>query len=157
MEAAARARFFKLLEKDIQQSHIRTNLVPPQDETGETLRAMLPVTDEGDPSLMEIMAVSFEEDADVLLFYTTMIGKIGPGYEKLLDVLPRWNLECPLGAYGVYDNQGMKQLYHKYNILFDPEIDPKELEENAMFHLTVLYEIISGKYEEARGISDGKA
>ncbi|MBQ1916638.1 MAG: hypothetical protein II177_04075, partial [Lachnospiraceae bacterium] len=129
MTAADRASFFKLLQEDIRESHIDTNLVPPQDDLSETLRAMLPVTDEGDPCLLEIMTSTFVEEADLLVFYTTMIAKIGPGFEDLLRALPQWNLECPLGAFSVYETQGLKQLYHKYTLLFDPEIDPEELAE----------------------------
>ena len=156
MDTASRARFFQALEEEIRSSHIETNLVPPQDDLSETLRAMLPVTDEGDPNLLEIMTSKFVEDADLLVFYTTMIADIGPGYEDLLDILPQWNLECPLGAFGIYENQDNKQLYHKYSILFDPEIDPYELAETAMFHLMILYEVVSRKYPEARSISEGE-
>ncbi len=155
MTVGDRARFFELLNKDIQESNIETNLIPPRDDMSETLRAMLPVTDEGDPNLLEIMTSKFVEDADLLVFYTTMIAKIGPGYEALLDALPQWNLECPLGAFGVYETKGVKQLYHKYSILFDPEIDPEELAETAMFHLMLIYEVLSRKYGEARALSDG--
>jgi hypothetical protein len=156
MTAADRATFFKLLEKDIQESHIETNLVPPHDDMSEDLRAMLPVTDEGDPCLLEIMTSKFVEDAELLVFYTTMIANIGPGYENLLDALHQWNLDCPLGLFGIYEAQGMKQLYHKYTILYDPDIDPGDLAETAMFHLMILYEVISRKFPEARAIADGK-
>ena len=156
MDTASRARFFKLLNKDIQESNIETNLIPPQDNMSETLRALLPISDEGDPNLLEIMTTKFTEDADLLVFYTTMIAKIGTGYEDLLDALPQWNLECPLGAFGIYETKGIRQLYHKYSILFDPEIDPEELAETAMFHLMILYEVISRKFPEARSIATGK-
>lgn len=156
MDTASRARFFQILEKEIQDSQIQTNLIPPGNGLSETLRAMLPVTDEGDPCLLEIMTSKFVEEADILVFYTTMIAKIGPGYEELLDALPQWNLECPLGAFSIYETKGIRQLYHKYSILFDPEIDPEELAETAMFHLMILYEVISRKFPEARSIAAGK-
>ena len=50
----------------------------------------------------------------------------------------------------------MKQLYHKYTILFDPDTDPADLEDNVMFHLMLLYEVVSRKFEEARELSQGK-
>ena len=158
MEASRRAEFFRNLQEQIRESHIETNLVPPGDDgLGETLRAMLPVTDEGDPNLLEIMAVPYVEDADMLIFYTTMIAKIGPGYEDMVRAIPQWNHACPLGGYCIYDNQGLKQFVHKYSLLFDPEIEPDELADTAMFHLMLLYDVVSQKFKEARAVSRGGA
>ena len=156
MNAADRAKFFKLLQEDIKETEMQTNLIPPHDDLGETLRVLMPVTDEGDPCLLEIMVSNFVEDADLVIFYTTMIGKIGPGYEDLVGALPKWNLECPLGGFSIYETQGLQQLYHKYSILFDPDTAPEDLEDNVMFHLMVLYEVISRYFVEARELSRGK-
>ena len=155
MEHNRQAQFLQKLEAMIREGDIETNLVPPHDNMGETLRALLPVTDEGDASLLEIMAAPYAEQADVLIFYITMIAKINAGYEELLRILPEWNLECPLGAFGIFDNEGIHQLFFKYSILFDPEIDPEELAETAMFHVTLLYEIVSRQYKEAYRIAKG--
>ena len=78
-------------------------------------------------------------------------------FEDLLSSLPQWTLECPLGAFGICETKGVKQLYHKYSILFNPEIDPEELAETAMFHLMILYDVVSDKFPEARSIAGGKA
>ncbi len=157
MNTADRAEFFKLLQDDIQETDMWTNLVPAHDDLSETLRVMMPVTDEGDPCLLEIMTSSFVEEADMLIFYTTMIAKIGPGYEDLFSAVSDWNAECPLGLFGIYKTPEMNQLYHKYTLLFDLDTDPEELEDIAMFHLMLIYEVVSRKYKEARSISDGKA
>lgn len=156
MNAADRAKFFKLLQEDIKETEMQTNLIPPHDDLGETLRVLMPVTDEGDPCLLEIMVSNFVEEADMVIFYTTLIGKIGAGYEDLLRALPKWNLDCPLGAFSIFETPEMKQLYHKYTILFDPDTDPADLEDNVMFHLMLLYEVVSRYFVEARELSQGK-
>ena len=53
-----------------------TKIVPAHDGLSETLRVMMPVTDEGDPCLLEVMISNFVEEADLLIFYTTMVAKI---------------------------------------------------------------------------------
>ena len=159
MESNRRARFFQKLEEEIREGNVETVLVPPQDENlSETLRALLPVTDDGDPSLLEIMDAPYVDGADVLIFYITIIAKINTREEELLRVLNEWNLECPLGAFGIYDNreQGMKQLYFKYSILIDPETDPEELAETAMFHVMMIYEIVSQQYKDAYRLAKGE-
>ena len=157
MNAADRANFFALLKEDLKESEMRTNLIPPHDDLSETLRVLMPVTDEGDPCLLEIMTSSFVEEADLLIFYTTVIAQIGPGYDDLCSAMSQWTLDCPLGMYSIFETPERKQLYHKYTMLFDPEIDPEELEDNAMLHLMLIYEILSRQYKEARALSDGKA
>ncbi len=157
MEQSARLRFFHKMEEEIRESGVESNLVPPQNGMQETLSLLMPVTDEGDPSLMEITIAPFVEESDLLIFYTTMIAKINTGYDELLRVLPQWNLDTVLGTYGIFDNEelGMQQLFHKYTLLIDPEIDPEELAETAMFHLMILYEVISRQYKEAYRICKG--
>ena len=73
MNAADRAKFFKLLQEDIKETEMQTNLIPPHDDLSETLRVLMPVTDEGDPCLLEIMVSNFVEEADMVIFYTTLI------------------------------------------------------------------------------------
>ena len=85
--------------------------VEPQ--IGNTLRALLPVTEAGDVVLTEIMMGPYTDDALLLEIYSTMIVEIGPGYEALKEMLLDWNLTAALGAFGIYRQQ--KQLYHKYN------------------------------------------
>lgn len=157
MNAADRAQFFKLLQEDIQETDMWTKIVPAHDGLSETLRVMMPVTDEGDPCLLEVMISNFVEEADLLIFYTTMVAKIGEGYEDLLHALPKWNLDCPLGAFGIYETPEVKQLFHKYTVIFDPDTDPEDLEDDAMFHLMLIYEVISRQFDEARKLSRGKA
>ena len=157
MDAADRAEFFAMLQEDIQETDMWTKIVPAHDNISETLRVMMPVTDEGDPCLLEILTSRYINDTGLVILYTTMIAKIGPGYEALQRALSQWNLECPLGAFGIYETPEGNQLYHKYTIPFEPDIDPEELEADVMFHLMLLYEVISRKFGEARELSEGKA
>jgi|GEM_PF-3491748 hypothetical protein len=157
MDHTGLAQFFEKLEAEIRKGGMETVLVPPHDGMNETLRVLMPVTDEGDASLLEIMTVPYAEDADLLIFYFTVIAKINTGYEELLRILHEWNLHCPLGAFGVFDNeeQGVKQLFFKYSVPFDPELEPEELSENAWLLMTMLYDIVSRKYKEAYRITKG--
>lgn len=156
MKAADRAEFFEILQEDIQKADMWTKLVPSEDNGSETLRVMMPVTDEGDPCLLEILISRFVEDTELVIFYTTMIAKIGAGYEELLRALPKWNLECPLGTFGIYEAPEGKQLFHKYTIPFESDTEPEDLEGDVMFHLMLLYEVVSRYFVEARELSQGK-
>ena len=40
-----------------------------------------------------------------------MIAETGLGYEALKEMLPDWNLTCPIGAFGIY--RRARQFYHK--------------------------------------------
>ena len=42
-------------------------------QVGDTLRVLVPITDEGEAVLLELMAAAIDEETDLLQFYTTMV------------------------------------------------------------------------------------
>ena len=112
-------------------------------QLGDTLRVMLPIDEAGNKVLMEIMAMSYTDDAILVQIYSTMIAEIGPGYEALKEILLDWNLTCPLGAFGIY-RQG-RQFYHKYNYTLPTDGDPKEMAMEVFYIIHLIQDVI-GRY-----------
>ncbi len=76
---------------------------------------------------------------------------IGPRYNELVQQLVPWNMLCPFGAYGIYEEG--RQLYHKYSFPFPNDVDPDDVAGQAMVLLGVLHEVLSEKYYEAESYS----
>ena len=112
-------------------------------QLGDTLRVMLPIDEAGNKVLMEIMAMSYTDDAILVQIYSTMIAEIGPGYEALKEMLLDWNLTCPLGAFGIY-RQG-RQFYHKYNYTLPTDGEPKEMAMEVFYIIHLIQDVI-GRY-----------
>ena len=135
--------FQRELAGQIEELGMETNTAEGTGGTqiGDTLRTLLPVNEGGDVVLTEILVSEFNAESDCLVFYTTMIMEIGPGYEALKEMLLDWNLLCPLGAFGIF--RPARQFYHKYALPFPKDLPPKELADKAMYLLEVLYDVIS--------------
>ena len=120
-------------------------------QLGDTLRAMLPVDDAGNKVLLEIMALPYTEDALLLQIFTTMIAEIGPGYEALKEMLLDWNLNSPLGAFGIY-RRG-RQFYHKYNYPMPADGDPKQMAVEVFFIIHLIRDVIADVFPDAVRLS----
>ena len=112
-------------------------------QIGDTLRILLPVTDEGHPVLTEIMVTEFTDDLDLLHVYSTLLLDC-ERIDELTQALSEWNLLCPLGAYGIFESDGAKQLFHKYT--FPLDIDTEDFSEQAMTLLELLHGVLSEQY-----------
>lgn len=149
---------FSALEKRVQTIGMETRRVPGAGgvQVGDTLRFLVPVTDDGDPVLMELMAATLTEDADMLQFFTTVLTDLEEdGFQRVRQSLEAWNHACPVGSYGVYAEE--RQLYHKYGALFFGEQDVEKMADQALDVLTLLYEVLSSHYPEAAGRALGEA
>ena len=106
-------------------------------QIGDTLRAMVPVDEEGNRVLLEVLAAEYNENTYLIEIYTTMIAEIGPGYEALKEMTLDWNLTCPIGAFGIYRQN--RQFYHKYNYLIpaDGEAENTAMEVFYVIHLVL--------------------
>ena len=145
---------FSELEKLLKEEGLETYLMPgTEPQIGETLRAMVPVTESGKAVLLEVMAVPFTEDAHLLQVYSTLIPEIGSAYEALKDALLDWNLTCPLGAYGIY--KPLMQLYHKYNYLMPVEVPPEEMAGEVFYIIDLIRDVIAQVFPEAVRLSKG--
>ena len=120
-------------------------------QLGDTLRVMLPIDEAGNKVLMEIMAMSYTDDAILVQIYSTMIAEIGPGYEALKEMLLDWNLMAPIGAFGIYRPQ--RQFYHKYNYPIPTEGDPKQMAVEIFYIIHLIQDTIANIFPDAVRLS----
>ncbi len=153
MNASDVLQFQQLLAGQIEELNMETNTAKGTGgaQIGDTLRTLLPVNQGSDVVLTEILVSEFNAESDLLVFYTTMIMEIGPGYEALKEMLLDWNLTCPLGSFGIF-RQG-RQFYHKFVFPFPKQLSPKKLADRGMYLLEVLYDVISERFPEAVQLS----
>ena len=146
MDLAKQKQFFQILEQKLNGMGMQTAAAAgagaPQ--IGDTLRVLVPITDEGEAVLLELMAASIDEETDLLQFYTTMVMELDVDHGQLAQTLVQWNFLCPLGAFGIFEEGN--QLYHKYGILLTGEEELDGLAEHVIQILSVLYEVIEQKY-----------
>lgn len=145
--------FLNALEKLLKEDGMETAMVEGTEvQIGNTLRAMMPVTENGDRVLLEFMVAPYSEDANLLQIYSTMISEIGSGYDALKEALLDWNLICPLGAFGIY--KPLKQLYHKYNYLMPVDVPGDEMALEILYILDLVQEAIAQVFPEAVRLSE---
>lgn len=146
MDLAKQKQFFQILEQKLNGMGMQTAAAAgagaPQ--IGDTLRVLVPITDEGEAVLLELMAAAIDEETDLLQFYTTMVMELAADRGQLARTLMQWNFLCPLGSFGVFEEGN--QLYHKYGIVLDGTEELDELAERVILILSVLYEVIEQKY-----------
>ena len=146
MDLAKQKQFFQILEQKLNGMGMQTAAAAgagaPQ--VGDTLRVLVPITDEGEAVLLELMAAAIDEETDLLQFYTTMVMELAADRGQLARTLMQWNFLCPLGSFGVFEEGN--QLYHKYGIVLNGTEELDELAERVILILSVLYEVIEQKY-----------
>ena len=110
-------------------------------QLGDTVRALVPVDDAGKLVLTEVLVGQFNDKTLMIQIYTTMIAEIGPGYEALKEMTLDWNLNCPIGAFGIFRQN--RQFYHKYNYLIPAEGDPKEMAMEIFYIIHLVRDVIA--------------
>ena len=138
---------FAKLEDMLHELEIETTYVKgsPEPQIGDTLRILLPVTEEGHPVLTEIMVTEFTDDLDLLHIYSTLIVRCNENVAELSRKLSEWNILCPLGAYGIYEADGERQLFHKYTFPLDRNAD-EGFPDVAMLLLELIHGLLSEQY-----------
>lgn len=159
MNLKLQEELFHVLEERVREIKMETNRVPGGGsiQVGDTLRLLVPINDEGDPVLMELMVVKLAEDADMLQFFTTMLTDLDEKqYGRVHQALEEWNIGCPVGSFGVYLEQ--RQLYHKYGALYfeEQEQDVQKMADYAIDILITLYETLSAHYPRVVRCALGK-
>lgn len=149
-------QFFHILNSQLHELGIDTTYIEGvhSPQIGDTLRILLPLTDEGHASIAEVMVTEFSDDLDLLHIYTTLVIELGENEPQLQKELIEWNLLCPLGAYGIYvddDEQLPHQLYHKYTAPFPKDTPVDSLAEQTMTFLELIHEILSQRYPDYAG------
>lgn len=153
MDLEKQKQFFQILEQKLNGMGMQTAAAAgagaPQ--IGDTLRVLVPITDEGEAVLLELMAAAIDEETDLLQFYTTMVMELAADRGQLARTLMQWNFLCPLGSFGVFEEGN--QLYHKYGILLTGEEELDRLAEHVIQILSVLYEVLEQKFPAAKEFS----
>lgn len=153
MDLAKQKQFFQILEQKLNGMGMQTAAAAgagaPQ--IGDTLRVLVPITDEGEAVLLELMVAAIDEETDLLQFYTTMVMELAADRGQLARTLMQWNFLCPLGSFGVFEEGN--QLYHKYGILLTGEEELDRLAEHVIQILSVLYEVLEQKFPAAKEFS----
>lgn len=153
MDLAKQKQFFQILEQKLNGMGMQTaeaaGAGAPQ--IGDTLRVLVPITDEGEAVLLELMVAAIDEETDLLQFYTTMVMELAADRGQLARTLMQWNFLCPLGSFGVFEEGN--QLYHKYGILLTGEEELDRLAEHVIQILSVLYEVLEQKFPAAKEFS----
>ena len=153
MDLAKQKQFFQILEQKLNGMGMQTAAAAgagaPQ--IGDTLRVLVPITDEGEAVLQELMAAAIDEETDLLQFYTTMVMELAADRGQLARTLMQWNFLCPLGSFGVFEEGN--QLYHKYGILLTGEEELDRLAGHVVQILSVLYEVLEQKFPAAKEFS----
>ena len=145
-------KFLNALENILKEVGVQTAVLEgAEPQIGNTLRALLPVTDAGDVVLTEVMMGPCTEDALLLQLYSTMIMEIGPGYEALKEMLLDWNLTAQLGAFGIYRKQ--RQLFHKYNYIIPIDADPDDMAAEIFYLINLVLGVISERFTDAVRLS----
>ena len=130
-----------LHELEIETTYVEGSGGP---QIGDTLRILLPITEDGHPVLTEIMVTDFTDDLDLLHVYSTLIIKCNDRIAELPQTLSEWNILCPLGAYGVYEDDGEHQLFHKYTMPLDK--NGGDFSDEAMMLIELIYGVLSAQY-----------
>ena len=96
MDLAKQKQFFQILEQKLNGMGMQTAAAAgagaPQ--IGDTLRVLVPITDEGEAVLLELMAAAIDEETDLLQFYTTMVMELAADRGQLARTLMQWNFLC---------------------------------------------------------------
>ena len=146
MDLASQEKFFQALGQKLRDMGMKPVLTAgagaPQ--VGDTMRLLVPITDQGDAVLMELMVAAIDGETDLLQFYTTLVMELDADFGQLSRTLLQWNFLCPLGAFGIFEEE--KQLYHKYGVLLTEAEEPDQLAERVIQILSVLYEVIEQKF-----------
>ena len=144
--------FFTDLDTLLKKIGLETaTLKGEEPQLGDTLRILLPVTDNKDFVLTEIMIGPYDDNALLIQIYTTMLAKIGPGYEALKEMLLDWNLTCPLGSFGIYRKE--LQFYHKYNYLMPTDGNPSEMALEVFYILHLVQDAITQYFPDVIRLS----
>ncbi len=114
MDVNTQKALFDAVEKQLIAQDVRTGRQPgdPNIQLGDTLQALIPANDKGQPVLMELMLSPIDDDAVLLQLYTTLFTDVGPGRGELEKALDALNFQSVMGAFGFFQDQ----FYHRYTI-----------------------------------------
>ena len=152
MEAEQVKAMQKELEARFRKLNIETAWLKGEEgQIGETLRALLPVTKAGDHVLLEVMVTGLDEDMHLLDLFISLIMEVGPGYAELMEAMQDWNVDSPIGAFGIF--RPSRLFYHRYTFPFPRNALPEELASQAAYLIDRCYDVVATVFPEAVRIS----
>lgn len=153
MEVKTQKALFDAVEKQLTDRKLHTARQPgsPSAQIGDTLQAIIPVSDKGQPALMELMIGPIDGNVSILQLYTTVLTDAGTDRRELEKALDGLNFNCPIGAFGFYENQ----FYHRMTVpIFE---DPVIVQANRIiFTIGAIGSIISVFYDRIIELVSGK-
>lgn len=144
-----------LIQEQLEKENFSTEL--KQSEQGPVLRTVIPLLEEDEQGqvLVEICALTYNDQIDLIQIFSTMLLEPGPGLDALRAQLNDWNLVAIAGAYGIYEKMG--QLYHKYNVAIDNTWNLEGKADQAFLGLCVALDEMCGRIGEAIALSAGQS
>ena len=146
MDAEKQKIYFECLEKEL----VNRNLKPVRvdgagsPQVGDTLRFLIPMSEKGGAVMMELLLLDLGEKEFLLEFYTTMFTDVSDVQTDLSVEIPAWNFLCPLGSFGIFEEEG--HLYHKYGLPFAEDTEPEAFVRQAVTVMKFLFDILADKY-----------
>ena len=155
MHIAMQQELFELVEKEIRETGMDTASLPGTggSQVGNTLRVLLPLTDEAHPAILDIMAATLNEGTDIIQFYATLTLEVGSGREELEKALPGLNFFCPVGSFGIFRRA---QLYYKYSMLLRESQSAEQLCADVLDTLAAFYQVLDERYPLAMRLARGE-
>ena len=154
MTTEDQAIVLSLIQEEFDKQSFPTEI--RETENGPMLRMGVPLLENGEGQvLVEVCALTYNDQIDIIQIYSTLLPQPGPGLEALRAKLNEWNLVAVAGAYGIYDKLG--QLYHKYNVAVDAGEGLEAKADQAILGICVALDEMSGRIEEALALSEGRA
>lgn len=149
----------RIMQEDLESRFKKLNvetawLEGGEDQIGDTFRALMPVNKSGDCVLLEVMVTPLDEVMDLLDIFISLIMKVGPGYEQLKEAMLEWNIDSPIGAFGVCGPD--RTFYHRYTFPFPSDALPDELAEQTAYLIDQCYAVAARVFPEAVRISGHK-
>ena len=146
MDIQKQKEYFAGLEKELIDRGLETVRVDGagSPQVGDTIRFLLPMSDEGGMVMMELLILDLGEEEFLLEFYTTMFTDVEDVITDLSVEIPAWNFLCPLGSFGIFEEEG--HLYHKYGLPFSGDTETEKFAKDSVTVMKFLFDIIADKY-----------
>lgn len=102
---------------------------------------------------IQLALVRALDSVDMAQIFTTLLTGVGPALSRLEQAIPQWNQTSILGSYGT-SREGDGQLYHRYCLPLDNSESPDVMAAHISSAVTLVYEEVSRRREEAAGLID---
>ncbi len=106
-------------------------------QLGDTMRVLIAVTQAAKPAVMDLTVANLSEEQSILQIYITLADAVRAPAE-LDKALRAVNFFCPVGSFGMYE----QQLYHKYALVLDENLTPELMAFDAINAIAAVYTVL---------------